>query len=1040
MHYNSLIEIVDSIKTWLRGFWAISSGILLLLIVCFLAWAHASISTKAALELKNINRMMQNATELIDAPYDLGTLGYSRFTITRSGIISKGSPSWLEGVNLSATPLFTTLTSLPRDVSAGSKTKLPYFLFFYPDLVEKTLAPHLVFIEDDHFKVVSMQHFGRLYSGVDAPDILMTDATGNIIYTPKLNRPGSYGSAAKIGSAYHASSGIVVDSGRLLYANVETLPSMNPIRITVYEDVSSISFTLVLLVILFLLSLFFVNTRIQSVFSSLFRLRDEFDQITEVTMIAGDDRHQVLGNNLQSQANLKGLTRSLAKLKDLKLQFQENIRTVSLIEWLISSCLKLVAGINEREERFNLLTSLSPVGVFHADTSGTIQYVNKRLCDILGVTEDRLLGNRLENFLHPEDRQKYMKARDDVEHVIKQQLRCVRADGKELFVVCEEVFQVNGVKQFTGTIGAVTDITEMKRTEEALQESEARWQFALDGSGNGVWDWNIETDEAFFSPQWASILGYQPDEISHQVDEWTSRVHPDDAEDANRAVNIHLANESPFYQSEHRLLCKDGHYKWVLDRGKVIEWTSDGKPKRMIGTHSDITERKSNEAKIHHLAYHDSLTGLPNRAYLQEELFFLLSQLKRSNQNTALLFLDIDHFKMVNDSMGHLVGDQMLQQVATRLKNSVRDEDFLVRLGGDEFVILLGNPAESIESVYKRARKVAENVLEAFKEPFEFFGQTLVSGSSIGIVVFPEDGKSVKEVLQHADTAMYQAKKDGRNTLHFYRQELATAIKRRLYIENGLRTAIAENELTLFYQPKVSLTSDKIVGVEALVRWNHKGESISPAEFIPIAEECGLILSLGPWVMETACRQMAHWKTVAMFESLKYMAINVSPHQFTQPGFVDQVNQIVDAANINPGWIELELTEGVFMNNVEKSKTKMIELKKRGFRFAVDDFGTGYSSLAYLKQLPVDILKVDQAFVRDLAVDPNDASIVRTVLAMAHGLGMEAVAEGVESAQHIDFLKKEGCKYFQGYYFSKPLSVADFEKLMVEHEPTSPEA
>lgn len=1026
MPYSSLLEIVDSIKTWLRGFWIISSGILLLLILCFLVWAQSSISTKADLELKNIHRLMDDATELIDAPYDIQTLGYTRFTLSATGVILSGSPAWLEDVDLSTTELFQKLKQLPAIDKAVkvTSTQPRYSLIFYPDLVAKQLAPHLVFAEDGQYKIVSMQKFSQLFKEPDAPTILLTNNADEVIYAPYSDQLGQ--------QLPH--SGIMIKGGRLLFANVQTLYSLNPVRITVYEDVSTVSFTLALLVILFLLSLFYVNTRIRSVFSNLFSLRDEFDQITEATLIAGDHRQQTLGNPLQTQtSDLKGLSRSLARLKDLKLNYQENIRTVSLIEWLISSCLKLVAGINEREERFNLLTGLSPVGVFHADADGIIQYVNQRLCDILDVSADRLLGNRWEAFIHSEDRQLYLQARESHQGVLKQHIRCIRADGEALFVVSEEVFQVNSLKQFSGIIGAVTDITEMKRTEAALQESEARWQFALDGSGNGVWDWNIDTDEAFFSPHWGSILGYQADEISHHIDEWTSRVHPDDIEDAQLAVTEHLANDAPFYQSEHRLLCKDGSYKWVLDRGKVIEWFEDGRPKRMIGTHSDITERKSNEAKIHHLAYHDSLTGLPNRAYLQEELFFLLSQLKRSNQNTALLFLDIDHFKMVNDSMGHLVGDQMLQQVATRLKDSLRDEDFLVRLGGDEFVILLGNPSDSIDSIYKRARKVGEKVLEAFTHPFEFFGQNIVSGTSIGIVVFPEDGKSVKEVLQHADTAMYQAKKDGRSTLHFYRQELATAIKRRIYLENGLRTALADNELTLFYQPKVSFASGKIVGVEALIRWNHKGESISPAEFIPVAEESGLILSLGAWVMEAACQQMVQWKTSPVFESLRYMAVNVSPHQFMQPGFVGQINQIIDSAQVDPKWLEIELTEGVFMNNVEQSKAKMLELKKRGIRFAVDDFGTGYSSLAYLKQLPVDILKVDQAFVRDLEVDPNDASIVRTVLAMAKGLGMEAVAEGVESIKHIEFLKKEGCKYFQGYYFSKPLSVSDLEALMEKH-------
>ncbi|MCG8613990.1 MAG: EAL domain-containing protein [Pseudomonadales bacterium] len=1030
MPLNSLLEIVDHIRAWLKNTWIISSAILIMLLLCFLFWSQHYLVRKADLEYFRIQDKLDFALSATGSPIDKTPTGLTRFFMNYSGRITAAAPEWLMDVDASKTRLFEYSRNLLSHKSLDTRQTLsdPQFgLFFLPDFVTRRVAPHVIIPREHHFEVLALRDAflpGARPEQNEISLLNLVDRNGLIIFSSIPSEMGANSNESLFS----------LKSGRIYFLSSNSLDTLNDLRLVVYEDITYGVFALTIIVLMFMTSLVLTNQRIQAIFSNLFKLRDELDQIASATYHMGRNQFRegiTLKTNISS--GISTLDSSLEKLSALKPTYQENVRVVSLLEWLISSCLKLVTGIHEKEEQFRLLTRLSPVGVFFASSGGVIRYVNQRMCDILDVPEEKLIGQRWESFIHHKDRSRYIEARNGNQEVTKQQVRCVKPDGTEIHVMSEEVFQVDSLKRFTGIIGAVTDITEIKRAETALQESEARWQFALEGSGNGVWDWNIRTGETFYSAQWNHILGYDADEIEQDIKQWKQRIHPDDLEEVDEHLNRHLNGETALYKSEHRILCKNGEYKWVLDRGQVIERRKDGQPVRMIGTHSDITERKSNEEKIQHLAYHDSLTNLPNRAFLQEELHYLLSQLKRYGTQSALLFLDIDRFKMVNDSLRHLIGDLMLKEVAQRLRESIREGDFLVRLGGDEFVILLGNPHQDINVVSERARKVALKILHAFNTPFTFEGQKIMSGTSIGIVIFPEDGQSAEEILKHADTAMYEAKKDGRNTMHFYRQELAEAVKKRVYLESALRIAIANNELTLNFQPKVSLKSNEIVGAEALVRWTHEDKAISPAEFIPVAEESGLILKLGDWVFEQACLQMQRWKKDERFKTLRYIAVNVSPLQFNQRDFVDRVSQIVSTTGIDPQAVEIELTEGVFMENVERSKQKMSELKAKGLRFAVDDFGTGYSSLVYLKQLPVDILKVDQAFVRDLAVDPNDASIVRTVLAMAQSLGMEAVAEGVESQDHIDFLKAEGCQYFQGYYFSKPLSEEEFTRLVEKH-------
>ena len=783
------------------------------------------------------------------------------------------------------------------------------------------------------------------------------------------------------------------------------------------------------------------NRRLGQLSKLLTGLRDEFDDIAGATyhtrVVNAAGHRQLTATPRQGLGDLQAIA---SRLRNLTPVHEENRRVVNLLEWLINNGLQLFRDLDEQQTRYRLLTGMAPVGVFQTDPNGIILYANPFLCRILGRGAEQIRGRAWSEFVHANDRSLYQTFISNISQPLHMQLRCITPDGQTRHVMLDEVSHFNSEGQCAGFIGAVTDITELKTAEMALQNSEARWQFALEGSGNGVWDWDLRTNSVWYSPQWADILGYRSDELTHHIDEWTHRVHPDDLQKAEEQVARHLDGDTPLYESEHRLQCKHGDYLWVLDRGKVIEWGDQGQPTRMIGTHTDISERKRNEERIQFLAYHDSLTELPNRAYLQEQLHLRLTQLQRDNEQSALLFLDLDRFKIINDSLGHAQGDEMLREVARRLRSCLREGDILARLGGDEFVVLMGNSKPDIEVVARSAQTVAEKVQTTFSEPFNIGDSQVNSGTSIGIVVFPADGATVQEIMQHADAAMYEAKRHGRNTYHFYERILEQQVRRRLTLENALRQALARDEgLTLHFQPKVSLPDHQLLGVEALIRWRHQGEWIAPAEFVPIAEESGLVLALGEWVLERAATQAHFWKERGLLPTDTRVAVNISALHFSQASFSQTALDILRHHGLDGSILEIELTESTLMHHLESARKTMYNLRKAGVRFAVDDFGTGYSSLAYLKQLPVDVLKIDQTFVRDMVTDPSDATIVRTIIAMAQSLGMTALAEGVENRDQLRLLQQMGCDGYQGFLLTDPLPPGDLEPLLGQPIAANPE-
>jgi diguanylate cyclase (GGDEF)-like protein/PAS domain S-box-containing protein len=455
---------------------------------------------------------------------------------------------------------------------------------------------------------------------------------------------------------------------------------------------------------------------------------------------------------------------------------------------------------------------------------------------------------------------------------------------------------------------------------------------------------------------------------------------------------------------------------------------SKGKVVGAMGISRDITERKRSEEKIEHMAYHDQLTGLPNRSLLLDRVNQVLDREGRQRKLAAILFFDLDRFKYINDSLGHAAGDELLKAVADRLKKCIRKSDTIARHGGDEFTILIQDLSK-IEYI----TNVIEDIFAAFEAPFNLDRQEFYITISMGVSIYPNDGKDAEALLKNADIAMYRAKEEGRNTYQFFTSAMHESATARLNLEHKLRKAIEKEEFLLHYQPQVDITTGEVVGMEALLRWQDPKEGlIPPGDFIPLAEDTGLIVPIGDWVLHTACTQNKMWQERGLKPVT--MSVNVSMRQFKQKDFVDTVKRTLKETNLNPGYLELELTESLLMDDIESVIKKLHELKALGIRLSIDDFGTGYSSLEYLKQMPVDMLKIAQEFVKDINVDLNDVAIAKATIQMAQSMGLEVIAEGVETKENQKVLSDLHCNKTQGFLFSKPLPPEEFERLLKKHE------
>lgn len=572
---------------------------------------------------------------------------------------------------------------------------------------------------------------------------------------------------------------------------------------------------------------------------------------------------------------------------------------------------------------------------------------------------------------------------------------------------------------------------EMSQRKSVMQLSEARLSEAQRVAHLGSFEWNIVTGELQWSDEHFRIWGFEPGSVTPSYELFLQRVHPDDLELVKNTLDLAL-QDSKLYECFHRVCCPDGTERYIHGRAELL--VDHGiRPLRMIGTVQDITQLKNAEAHIHSLAFYDTLTSLPNRSLLLETIQKAMAVSDQSGQHCALIFLDLDNFKTLNDTKGHGIGDFLLVEVAKRLQACARDGDTVARSGGDEFVVIIESLSRTLNKSAMQAQLVAEKIHAELSQPYELVNLVYHATVSIGIHMFRGYQESLNDLFKHADIAMYQAKIAGRDTIRFFDSAVQDVLEIRVALETDLRDALPQRQFELYYQMQVD-DGHRIIGAEALLRWKHPVRGlVSPAQFIPLAEETGFIVPIGLWVLETACTQIKAWEHGPLTRDL-LLSINASARQFRQPDFVNQVQMVLAKTGANPKLLGIELTESLVLDNVADTIDKMQALKKIGVKFSMDDFGTGQSSLTYLKRLPLDQLKIDQSFIRDITIDSSDAIIVQTIIGMAKTLGLGIIAEGVETGAQRNFLQHNGCSAYQGYLFSKPVPLQEFERLLKQSD------
>jgi diguanylate cyclase (GGDEF)-like protein/PAS domain S-box-containing protein len=682
-------------------------------------------------------------------------------------------------------------------------------------------------------------------------------------------------------------------------------------------------------------------------------------------------------------------------------------------------------ALRESEARFrHLLHDIPGVAVQGYGRDGTTSYWNKASETLYGYTAEEALGRKLYKLIIPPAMGESVRLAmhqmfESRQAIPAGELTLMRKDGSAV-----SVFSSHGYVHQSGAEPEMfcidIDLTERHRADAELRIAAAAFEAQEGIIVTDPQQVILRVNKAF-----TDSFGYL--EV-HAVGQTLALIRSD-------------RHDAGFYAGMDQQLRRAGRWAGELwsrrQNGSVFPvWMNltsvldaHQQVSHFVATLTDITQRKLDEDRIRQLAFFDPLTHLPNRRLLMDRLQRALAVSDRSQRCGAVLFIDLDHFKTLNDTLGHERGDQLLQQVARRLVECVREGDTVARLGGDEFVVMLEDLSEVAEIAAEEARTATRKILSRLNQPYQLMDQVFYSSSSIGLALYNGHSVAIDELLKQADLAMYQAKAAGRNGIRFFDPTMQESVNTRAQLESDLREGILRGQFLLFYQPQVG-ASGQVTGAEALLRWSHPVRGmVSPLEFIGLAEETGHILALGNWVLETACAQLVAWASNPLRRNLS-LAVNVSARQFREPDFADGLLRLLDSSGANPKNLKLELTESMLVDNLEDIITKMTKLRQRGIGFSLDDFGTGYSSLAYLKRLPLDQLKIDQSFVRDVLVDANDAAIAKTIVSLAQSLGLSVIAEGVETLAQRDFLAQHGCHAYQGYLFSRPLSLQDFEKFL----------
>jgi diguanylate cyclase (GGDEF)-like protein/PAS domain S-box-containing protein len=598
-------------------------------------------------------------------------------------------------------------------------------------------------------------------------------------------------------------------------------------------------------------------------------------------------------------------------------------------------------------------------------------------------------------------------------------------DGRETWVSTSKAPLRDAAGRIVGTFGISIDVSDRKRAEDALRQSEERYALAVRGANDGIWDWDLRNNRVYYSPRWKAMLGWSEEGIGHSPSEWFDRVHADDLGRVQVKVEAVLLGREQHFEDEYRIRHQDGSYRWVLGRGFAVR-TGDGNVYRMAGAQTDVTDRRA----------YDPLTGLPNRALFVERLEGALGRARRRRGYLfAILFLDLDRFKMINDSLGHLAGDRLLTVLSKRLLSCIRPGDVIGRFGGDEFAILLDNIADADDGTH-----IAERILAAVGEPIDLDGHEAALSGSIGIAFSSTGYEKAEDLLRDADTAMYRAKSSGRARFEVFDEAMRARVMGLLQLENDLRRALDRGELQLHYQPIVSLRDGALVGFEALVRWRHPQRGlVFPVEFIPVAEDAGLIVPIGEWVLREACRQLRAWQEHLALPSAITMSVNCSARQFARSDFPERFERILLETGVDPSLLNLEITESILMEGSDTVNRLFARLKEIGVELHLDDFGTGYSSLSYLHRFPLDTLKIDRSFVAKLDGSDDEAedgpAFVRSIVALARSRRMGVIAEGVETAAQVAHLRGLDCDVGQGFFFSEAVDAETATGLITGPQP-----
>lgn len=684
-------------------------------------------------------------------------------------------------------------------------------------------------------------------------------------------------------------------------------------------------------------------------------------------------------------------------------------------------------ALRTSEARFRAMSDASPLGIFVSDAQGECVYTNAAYQQISGMTLQQTLGNNWSMAIHPEDRERVLgewRVAAHGEAHFKSEFRFLQGDDRVVWTRVNSAVMADADKLF-GLVQTVEDISERKATEDALFAEQERAQVTLNSIGDAVVTTDLLGNVTFVNLVAEAMTGWPREtamgrplaEVFNIIDGKTRAVT------LNPALRAIAENRTVGLAMDSVLIRRDGAETAIEDSAAPIH-NRDGQVTGAVLVFHDVSESREMALKMAHLAQHDFLTGLPNRMLLTERLARAIGLANRHQKQVALLFLDLDDFKHVNDSLGHAIGDLLLQSIAERLKAGVRVTDTVCRQGGDEFVILLAEIEQPQD-----AGRVADTLLNSLALPHMINGQELHATVSIGISVYPNDGIDLDAVLQNADTAMFHAKSCGRNNYQFFRADMNTRAVRRQFVESSLRRALKQDEFLLHYQPQIDLASRRMIGVEALIRWRDPELGlVYPAQFVPIAEECGLIVPVGRWVLREACRQTQAWLDAGL--DAVPVAVNISALEFRHQGFLEGVALILKETGLAPRFLELELTESILMHDAEASALVLLGLKAMGVKLALDDFGTGYSSLSYLKRFPIDTLKIDQSFVHDISSDTGSATIVAAVIGMGKNLKQRVIAEGVETENQLDYLLARQCDEGQGFLFSHPLSAEGFARLL----------